>query len=278
MKIAIVTGASSGIGREFALEIDKKYSPECIWLISRRAERMNEAAKLINAKTEIIPTDLTLPESTEMIKNKLEKEKPQIQLLVNAAGFGKFGSTESISDEDAENMINVNIRALTLMSKICIPYIAESGHIINMASSSSFVSLPYMNIYAATKAYVLNFSLALASELRDKNIGVTAVCPHWVTSEFIPTAQDTAEGNAVNNFMFMTYPFNVVNKALKASDCGTSEALIGAVPRVIKFLSKILSTDTAHTIWNNSRKFTVRNNQQYPVRLRLQAPFDLVNP
>lgn len=277
MKTVIVTGASSGIGREFALETDKKYSPECMWLISRRGERMEETAKLINAKTEIIPTDLALPKSLEMIKNKLQKDKPQIQLLINAAGFGKFGNTQSISDEDTENMINVNIRALTMISKLCIPYIAEGGHIINMASASAFVSLPYMNIYAATKAYVLHFSQALANELSDKNIGVTAVCPHWVTSEFIPTAQDSPDGNAVNNFMFMTYPFNVVNKALKDSDCGKKEALIGVVPKVIKFLSKILSSDTAHLIWNNSRKFTARNNQQYLGRLPLQELSDLVN-
>lgn len=274
MKTVIVTGASSGIGREFALETDKKYSPECIWLISRRTERMEETAKLINAKTEIIPTDLALPESLEMIKNKLQKDKPQIQLLVNAAGFGKFGNTESISDEDAENMINVNIRALTMMSKLCIPYMADGGSIINMASASAFVSLPFMNIYAATKAYVLHFSQALANELRDKNIGVTAVCPHWVTSEFIPTAQDSPDGNAVNNFMFMTYPFNVANKALKKAENGYAEALIGAVPKVIKFLSKILSVDTAHLIWNNSRKFTVRNNQQFLGRSPLQELSD----
>lgn len=274
MKIAIITGASSGIGREFALAIDKKYSLDCIWLISRRAEKLKETAALMQTKTEIIPVDLAQDNSYENIQNKLENEKPHIQLLVNAAGFGKFGGTVTISDEDAENMINVNIRALTMITKHCIPYMATGGHIINMASASAFVSLPHFGIYSATKSYVLQFSLALANELRNSCVGVTAVCPYWVASEFIPTAQDTPDGDDINNFMFITYPFTVADKALCDSEKGKMLSLIGMVPKIVKCLSKIMPIHCQHLIWNCMRKITVQDSPQYPVQSLWQAQPD----
>lgn len=270
MKIAIITGASSGIGREFALAIDKKYALDCIWLISRRAERLEETSALMNTKTEIIPTDLSRSDAFEDIINKLKKEKPHIQLLVNAAGFGKFGGTKTLSDEDAEDMINVNIRALTMITKNCIPYMAAGGHIINMASASAFVSLPHFGVYSATKSYVLQFSLALSDELRNSCVGVTTVCPYWVASEFIPTAQDTSDGDDVNNFMFITYPFNVADKALCDSEKGKMLSLIGIVPKIIKCLSKILPIPCQHTIWNCIRQITPQYNPQYPAQSPLQ--------
>lgn len=274
MKIAIITGASSGIGREFALAIDKKYSLDCIWLISKRAEKLEETAALMTTKTQIIPVDLAQREAFENIDNKLKKEKPHIQLLVNAAGFGKFGGTKTLSDEDAENMINVNIRALTMITKSCIPYMATGGHIINMASASAFVSLPHFGIYSATKSYVLQFSLALSDEMRNSCVGVTAVCPYWVASEFIPTAQDTSDGDDINNFMFITYPFCVAEQALCDSEKGKMLSLIGMVPKIIKCLSKILPIHCQHMIWNCMRKISPQDNRQYPVQSLWQEPID----
>lgn len=274
MKIAIITGASSGIGREFALAIDKKYSLDCIWLISRRAEKLEETAALMKTKTEIIPVDLAQCKSFEDIENKLENEKPHIQLLVNAAGFGKFGGAATVSDEDAENMINVNVRALTMITKHCIPYMAAGGHIINMASASAFVSLPHFGIYSATKSYVLQFSLALSDELRNSCVGVTAVCPYWVASEFIPTAQNTPDGDDINNFMFITYPFNVAGQALCDSEKGRMLSLIGMVPKIIKCLSKVLPIHCQHMIWNCMRKINPQDNPQYPVQSLWQAQPD----
>ncbi len=270
MKIAIITGASSGIGREFALAIDKKYSLDCIWLVSRRAEKLKETASLMRTKTEIIPVDLAQENAFENIRNKIQNEKPHIQLLVNAAGFGKFGGTKTLSDEDAENMINVNIRALTMITKHCIPYMATGGHIINMASASAFVSLPHFGIYSATKSYVMQFSLALSDELRNSCVGVTAVCPYWVASEFIPTAQDTADGDDINNFMFITYPFNVAEQALCDSECGKILSLVGMVPKIIKCLSKLLPVHCQHTIWNCIRRINPQDSQQFPVQSQWQ--------
>ena len=274
MQIAIITGASSGIGREFTLAIDKKYSLDCIWLISKTEEKLKETASLMTTKTEIIAADLSEHNSLNIIETMLKNKKPHIQLLVNAAGFGKFGGTRTLADEDAENMINVNIRALTMITKSCIPYMATGGHIINMASASAFVSLPYFGIYSATKSYVLQFSLALSDELRNSCVGVTAVCPYWVASEFIPTARNTADGDDVNNFMFITYPFNVAEKALCDSEHGKTLSYIGIIPKMIKCLSKILPICCQHTIWNCIRKINPQDNQQRPAQLQLQEHSD----
>lgn len=254
MNIAIVTGASSGIGREFAVRIDEKFAPDEIWLIARRKDRLEQLSGELKSTARIIPLDLSEKESLGRLRQMLSDEKPEIKALVNAAGFGKFGSVESQTSDDAEDMINVNVRALTAITQMCIKYMIPGGGIINMASISGYIPLPYLNIYSASKAYVLHFSEALAYELRNRNISVTAVCPYWVASEFIPVAQDTAEGDAINNFMFITYPYSVVKAAVSDSEEGKMLSLPGIVPRIMKIFSKTVPLKLQFTIWNKIRR------------------------
>lgn len=271
MRIAIITGASSGIGREFALVAAEKYKFDCIWLIARREDRLRDTADFIGTKTQIIPLDLSLDLSLKVLKEKIEKEKPVIHLLVNAAGFGKFGSVESQTDDDILGMVDVNIRALTAVTKMCIPYMAPNGAILNMASASSFLPLPCMNVYSATKAYVLHFSQALADEMKNSGVTVTAVCPYWVATEFIPVAQDAPQGDSVNNFMFITYPFSVVKRALEDSENGFSGSFPGVVPLIVKMLTRALPDRFQLAVWNRIRHFSfLRNSRQFPEQLPLQ--------
>ena len=134
MRVAIVTGASSGIGREFALVRSERYKYDRIWLIARREDRLYETASLMTTSAEIIPCDLSDDKSLRELNQKINEEKPVIGLLVNAAGFGKFGSVESQKTEDIGDMIDVNVKALTLITKMCLPFMAPNGAIINMAS------------------------------------------------------------------------------------------------------------------------------------------------
>ena len=271
MRIAIITGASSGIGREFALVASAKYKFDCVWLIARREDRLRETAALIGTKTRIFSLDLSLDLSLRVLEKAIEEEKPVVHLLVNAAGFGKFGTVESQYTDDVKNMIDVNIRALTVLTKLCLPYMAPNGAIINMASASGFLPLPYMNVYAATKSYVLDFSRALADEIRNSGVSVTAVCPYWVSTEFIPVAKKTPQGECVNNFLFMTYPFRVAHKALEDSDNGFDVSYPAFVPVAIKILSRILPDDIQRAIWNKIRYIRIfRYNQQFPEQLPLQ--------
>lgn len=260
MYIAVVTGASSGLGMEFALQIDKRYELDEIWLIARREERLLNLGKRLKAKVKIFPLDLSQNQSLDVIRYALEENKPQIKLLVNAAGFGKFGTVEALSLEDQTDMINVNITALTGITKLCIPFLTYGAGIINMSSVSGFIPLPYLNVYSASKAYVLNFSKALSYELKDKGVRVTAVCPYWVATEFIPTASDSPMGDCINNFKLISYPFTVTKKALELNGKNKITALTGAVPCIIKFLAKTLPLKIQFLIWDSVRKL---NNQQY---------------
>lgn len=271
MRIAIITGASSGIGREFALVASEKYKFDCIWLIARREDRLRETASFINTQTKIFSLDLSLDLSLRVLEKALEEEKPVIHLLVNAAGFGKFGSVESQYTDDVKNMIDVNVRALTVLTKLCLPYMAPNGAIINMASASSFLPLPCMNVYGATKSYVLAFSRALSDEIRNTGVTVTAVCPYWVSTEFIPVAKRSPQGDSINNFLFMTYPFKVVDKALLDSDNGFDVSYPNGVPVIIKMLSRVLPDDMQRAIWNKIRYLRIfRYNQRFPEQLPLQ--------
>lgn len=185
MKIAIITGASSGMGREFAKQIEFLYKDlDEIWVIARRKERLEELKSHIKTKTRIFEGDLLEKDIYKELSETLEEEIPNIRMLVNAAGFGKVGKVKEIACEDQTEMIHLNCIALTHMTKLCIPYMTRGSRIVNLASASAFCPQPSFSVYAATKSYVLSFSRSLRAELSDEGILVTAVCPGPVDTEF----------------------------------------------------------------------------------------------
>lgn len=264
MKIAVVTGASSGIGREFALSLSEKFSLDCIWLLGRNESRLNEAASQLNCAAEIISLDLADEKSLTVIDERLKKEKPQILFLVNAAGLGKFGSVNSQKYEDIKEITDVNIRALTLVTKICIPYMAEGSFVVNMSSASAFTPLPYFAVYSASKAYVQSFSLALAYELRGRSVNVLTVCPYWVATDFISNAVKSPDGYAVNNFLLITTPFRVVRMALNDMKFGRKISFTGRVPQMIYLLSRLLPVSLRQSVWDRVRRINLPDNQLPP--------------
>ena len=162
MKIAVVTGASSGMGREFARQIAARYSKfDEIWLIARRTERLEEVAAEIKLTSRIISLDLSSMDELAALNELLMENAPDIKLLVNCAGYGKSGSFEELEYSEQLGMIDVNCRALTAVTKMCLPYISQNSRIIELASAAAFMPQPDFAVYAATKAYVLSFSKAL---------------------------------------------------------------------------------------------------------------------
>lgn len=256
MQIAVVTGASSGIGREFALRIDEKCSLDEIWLIARREEKLKNTAKTMRTKARILPLDLAAQDSLIALRRLFEKEKPVVKILINAAGFGKFGSVQSQTPETIEEMIAVNIRALTSITRMALPCMGDGGGIVNLSSVSGFLPLSYLAVYAASKAYVLRFSQALAEEVKARNIRVTAVCPYWVASEFIPVAQETDDGDSINQFRFITVPYRVVKKSGRDHEKGKTLSLPGFVPKAIFCLTRILPEACQRAIWAKTRKIS----------------------
>ena len=188
MKIAVITGASSGMGRDFAIAIDKEYDLDEIWVIARRKERLDELSGECRAAVRAVALDLLDTDSYDIYSELLKEAEPDVRFLVNAAGFGLFGEFTGMDLKKQLDIVELNDKALTAVTYLTLPYMKEGSHIINLASNSSWQPVPYMNIYAASKAYVMSFSRALGMELRGRRIHVMAVAPGWIKTEFFDTA------------------------------------------------------------------------------------------
>ena len=158
MNIAVITGASSGIGREFVLQADRLDGIDQIWVIARRRERLEELAGTCTHQVVPIPLDLAKDGSAEEYQALLEKEKPRISLLVNAAGCGYFGPFAECDIKAQENCIKLNTIALMAMCRVSLPYMDSGCSIINVGSNSAWQPVPYQSVYGASKAAVLSFS------------------------------------------------------------------------------------------------------------------------
>jgi hypothetical protein len=218
MNIAIITGASSGMGVEFALQLDNILveSIDEIWLIARRKEAMLEVAQYMEHTTRVLDMDVTNDSHIKRLEKLLADEKPCIRVLVNSAGYGIMGEFASSDISDEIGMIDVNCKALTNITYICLPYMKKNSRIIQMASSAAFLPQPNFAVYAATKSYVLSFSRALNQELRKKKIYVTAVCPGPVDTPFFDIAEKTGSTLAVKK-LTITRADLVVEQAIKDS-------------------------------------------------------------
>lgn len=248
-KIAIVTGASSGLGREFARAILREEEIDEMWVIARREERLQELQKELGAKVRPLALDLLTKESFRTLRQLLEKEKPQIHILVNASGFGKYGTYADLTEKEIDNMIDLNCKSVVHMTYLCLHYMKRGDRVITMGSSSAFQPLPYFNMYASSKVFVMHFCRALHVELRDRGIPVTCVCPGYVRTEFMQVAQDTKNPTTCTNFDPMYEPEDVVEKALKDSRKGRSMSVLGAHVKWLRFLAKMLPTDLVMNTW-----------------------------
>lgn len=181
--IAIITGASSGIGREFAIQVDD-LNYDQIWLIARRKDRLIELKNQLKTKSKILALDLLDRESFLKISNEIEIANQKVGLLVNSAGVGFNDYFENVSLEENQRMIDLNILAPTQLIKVILPYMAENSVIINVASVAGFIPQPKFATYAASKSYLISLSRALNRELKGRKIHLTSLCPNPVDTEF----------------------------------------------------------------------------------------------
>ena len=157
-KIIVITGASSGIGKEFAVQLDKIGGADEIWAIARRLDRLEELKTILKTPVRPVSLDLSDVKNIETCKKMLEDETPDVKMLVNCSGYGKFDHYENISPEVNQNMIDLNVKAVVGMVDATLPHVSKGGKIINIASYAGFQPIPYINIYAATKAFVLSYT------------------------------------------------------------------------------------------------------------------------
>ena len=164
-KIAVITGASSGMGREMAFQLADRFEVlEEIWLIARRKERLEELRGQFPAAIRCFALDITDETERKQLEMALAEEKPDVKFLVNAAGIGKIGNVGDLSEGDECGMVRLNCEALCAMPHLVLPYMSRGSRIIQFASSAAFLPQPKFAIYAATKSFVLSYSRALKQE------------------------------------------------------------------------------------------------------------------
>ena len=184
MKIAVITGASAGIGREFVRAVDREERFDEIWVIARRSERLEALAAECRNTIRPLTLDLAELDNVEQYRALLEQEQPEITLLINAAGCGVFGPFAEKELQKQLDSAALNALALTAMCHVSLPYMQAGARIVNMGSNSAWQPVPYQTVYGASKSYVLNFSRSLWRELKPRQIHVMCVCPGWIKTEF----------------------------------------------------------------------------------------------
>lgn len=214
MKIAIVTGASSGMGQEMVRQLPQWEQFDEIWVIARRTERLEAFKSELTVPVRPISLDLTDPAAISHYADLLEAAKPDVGLLANIAGFGRFGRYDQIPVEDSMRMIDLNCKALVAMTERTLPYMKRGAKLLNLDSLSAFQPVPYINVYGATKAFVLSYTRALGRELRPRGIRVMAVNPGWVKTEFFEHALQTSN-DAVSYYNKLYEAKDVMQTALK---------------------------------------------------------------
>lgn len=250
-KIAIVTGASSGMGREFARSAADKVKFDELWAVARRADRLEALADELKDKTKVVPVPLDLEDSTSIdsLGEKIKSEDAEIVLLVNAAGFGKFQAVTDVPKETADRMLALNCRAMMDMCYTCLPFMKAGARILNIASVAAFQPVPYITEYAATKAFVLSFSRGLWKEQKANGITVTALCPYWTKTEFFDVAQKKDSENVVTYFNAMYEAKDVVERGWRDLLKGRDISTFGFIARAQIVLVKLLNHRAVMKIW-----------------------------
>ncbi len=249
MDVILITGASSGIGREFAMQLDQILTnqKEEFWLIARRGDRLEELADQLAHSCRILPLDLTDDADRGFLTGILGQEKPVVRMLINCAGFGLMGRFDTLSGKEQDAMLQLNCKALTQMTYLCLPYMKKNSRIIQLASSAAFLPQPNFAVYAATKAYVLSLSRALGEELRKKQIYVTAVCPGPVRTEFFDIAERYGTTLKIKKLTYVD-PDRVVRDALRASYQKKPVSVCSPLIKMFHCCSKVLPHSLLLTI------------------------------
>lgn len=260
MNIAVVTGASSGMGREFVLQLSQYVTVDEIWVIARREAALTALAGECAVSVRPVVLDLCEGSSFDTYQSLLAAEKPNVKLLVNAAGFGKFGAFANIPLEDELKMIDLNCKALVAMTRLTLPYMASGSHILQLDSLSAFQPVPYITTYGATKSFVLSYSRAMNAELKRSGIRMMAMNPGWVKTEFFNHAFQTS-ANEVQYFDRLYEAADVVATGLKDLYTTKKDVSIHGLPvRNQVRLVKLLPHSLVMKVWLNQQK-KPKNNQ-----------------
>ncbi|MCI1208070.1 MAG: SDR family NAD(P)-dependent oxidoreductase [Treponema sp.] len=262
MNIVLVTGASSGLGVEFLKLIDKRNTfggrnIDELWIIARRKDRLEHLTGELIHKSRIFALDLSVRSSFSFIKESVASFSAEILLLVNCAGFGRFGMVSDMNTDDLGNMISVNCTAATIMTGELIPYMRKGSRIINICSTAAFQPLPAIAVYAATKSYLYSYTRALRFELLHSGIGVTAVCPYWMLdTEFIQKAEhyDGEKKMILRHYFLSTRASAVARRALRGAALNLPVVTPDFFSFIHRFLGKLIPDELLMWGWSFFRR------------------------
>ncbi len=242
MNIAIITGASAGLGQAFFDSVARRYPAlEQIWLIARRAERLEKMAQGCAIPVEVIPLDLTAAESYAAFAARLTAEKPAVQIFINNAGLGELDEMIDSDWQTQTRMVDLNCRGLTAMATAVLPFMARGGFIINIASIAAFAPTARMTVYSATKAFDLHLSRGLREEMRPRGVNVLAVCPGPMATEFLAVADITGRSATFDRLPYCD-PKKVADRAVVKAAAGRGVYTPRAFFKFYRVLAKLLPT------------------------------------
>lgn len=258
MRIVLITGASSGLGAEFARQLDRldensslRQNPKrrngrlitedtCFWLVARREERLKELSKKLKHKSRIFPLDLSKKESVEVLYHAVNEEQAEISVFINGAGLGYYGNADKLTSEQINRILDVNVKALTLLTNQLSNYLIEQAWLVEIASSAAFLPQPGFSVYAASKAYVYSLTRALRREMKHRKIHVTALCPGPVATEFFQVAETTRYKMPAYKQAFFSKQEPVVRKCLQDVRKNRSTSVYGFYMKAFHVFSRLL--------------------------------------
>ena len=247
MPTTLITGASGGIGEAFARELAANKNE--LVIVARSEEKLNQLASQLreqhNIQVEVIVKDLTEPSATKEVFETIQSKGIAVDTLINNAGFGDYGEFADSDGERQVKMVQLNIIALMDLTHKFLPQMRErgSGNIINISSIAGFQPIPYLSVYAATKAFVLSFSEALWGENRQYGVRVLVVCPGPTETNFFEEANfpSSFTGKTSN----VSTPEEVVSNTLKALKEDKSTVVsAGALGKIIVNMPRFLPRET----------------------------------
>src|SRR5438552_2151783 len=261
---ALITGASAGIGREFARQLASR--ARTLVLIARREQRLNELREELQNRSaqlsiQVRVVDLSDKSQIDELVRWLQENKIDIDFLINNAGIGDQGPFATIEPGRLNAMIQINITALTLFTRKLLPQMISQkrGAILNVSSSAGFLPIPEFNVYAATKAYVTSFSESLRAEVRGSGVTVTALCPGPVRTEFQRVAQRSdGEPDSAPEFVYVSVE-QTVRDALAAVEADRPLVIPGLVMKLGMFLVRITPMSILRLAWRLGAKRGLRS-------------------
>lgn len=243
-KIAILTGATGGLGKEFVKQIVNEDIDE-VWAIARNQEKLSELRTQYGDKVIPISIDLSQTDGIRKIQELLKIHTPRVEYLINNAGLAKMGKYDEFSLDEIDKTINVNCKAPIMLSRICIPYMGKGSKILNISSASAFQPNPYINLYAASKVFERNYSRALNVELEGTGIISVAVCPGWTDTDLL---QKEMNGKKVK-FPGLVTADRVVKQAMKDAKKGRDMSVCSLYVKCQHVNVKLLPQKWVMKLW-----------------------------